>query len=207
MFFEEIVERQRRSRGEGLGAQFTVAIDGYEKGVVRIYCLSKDIVDIAAVIQLAQIGRGTSYHADCNNVIAGGDIDAGLDTDSCVTVARHVVDEGWITQRSISVAVCIAGERRAAIGVVAVTAGIVEERVKADCAVTGASYVVLKGGRSNGCVEANGGVAKKGERFQCPCFARQQCCLKALRRQCRTVLSAVLARSSQRRHLCRTCHP
>jgi hypothetical protein len=188
-----------------------------------MHSLSEDIVDIAAVIQLAQIGRGTSYHADCNNVIAGGDIeagrgadagiavagdiDAGLDTDSCVTVARHVVDEGCITQRSISVAVCIAGERRAAIGVVAVTAGIVEERVKADCVVTGASYVVLKGGRSNGCVEANGGVAKKGERFQCPCFARQQCCLKALRRQWRTVLSAVLARSSQRRHLCRTCHP
>jgi hypothetical protein len=161
MFFEEIVERQRRSRGEGLGAQFTVAIDGYERGAVRIYSLSKDIVDIAAVIQLAQIGRGTSYHADCNNVIAGGDIeagrgadagiaaagdiDAGLDTDSCVTVARHVVDEGWITQRSISAAVCTAGERRAAIGVVTVTAGIVEERVKADCVVIGSQLCCLKG--------------------------------------------------------------
>jgi hypothetical protein len=163
MFLEDIVERQRRSRGEGPGAQFTVAIDSYEKGAVRIYSLSEDIVDIAAVIQLAQIGRGTSYHADCNNVIAAGDIeagrgadagiavagdiDAGLDTDSCVTVARHVVDEGWITQRGISIAVCIAGERRAAIGIVAVTAGVVEERVKANCVVTGASCCCLKGRR------------------------------------------------------------
>jgi hypothetical protein len=113
--------------------------------------------------------------ANCNNVTAGGNASSGAGaqsyvritcavkerpiTDSCVTGARHVAEEGEIAERVIRTTVYIRLERLMTKGVIEVTARIVKEREKTDGVVIDTVHVVKESKRSIGRVAATTGIA------------------------------------------------